>query len=65
MELSAFKEKLKTGDLRGWYVFAGEEDYLKKHYLTKLREAIVSDETFALFNHTVCDGQGIDFSAVS
>lgn len=65
MELSAFKEKLKTGNLRGWYIFSGEEDYLKKHYLAWLRSAVLTDETFALFNHTVYDGQDINFQDVS
>ncbi len=65
MELSEFKSRLKSDNACGWYIFAGEEDYLKKHYLGLLRKQIVSDDTFALFNHTVFEGDDIDFSSVA
>ena len=63
MELSELKSKIKSSALGGWYLFGGEEDYLKKHYLKELREAIVaSDDPFALFNHVVFDGASINLS---
>ena len=66
MELSAFKEKLRASDISGWYIFAGEEDYLKKHYLSQLRGAIISDDDpFRLFNHVVYDGQNIDYASLA
>ena len=64
MELAEFKTKLKNGDLGGWYIFSGEEDYLKKYYLSALREEIVTDGAFALFNHATFDGADIDFGAL-
>ena len=64
MELIDFKNKLKTGELSGWYIFAGEEDYLKKYYLKSLHDAVVSDEAFALFNYASYDGAQIDFASV-
>ena len=65
MELGEFKSKLKSGDLGGWYIFSGEEDYLKKHYLKALRDAVVTDDAFALFNYVTYDGADIDFSDVA
>ena len=44
-----FRKQLKTG-LSGGYLFFGEEDYLKSFSLRSAREAIVSDDTFAVFN---------------
>ena len=65
MELNEFKAKLKSGDLRGCYVFAGEEDYLKKYYMAELRRAVITDEGFAPFNHTVYDGAEVNFAKVT
>ena len=65
MELSELKARLKSGALGGWYIFGGEEDYLKKHYLKSLRDAVVTDDAFALFNHVVFDGASINISDLS
>lgn len=65
MDLNEFKGRLKSGNLSGWYIVCGEEDYLKKYYMNELRSAIVADEAFALFNHVAFDGADIDFAAVS
>ena len=65
MEINEFNERLKSGNLSGAYLFAGEEDYLKKFYLGRLRAAIVTDESFALFNHAVFDGEKMDFAAMT
>lgn len=64
MELNDYKAKLKSGDLSGVYVFAGEEDYLKRYYLGELRKRCVGDEAMAVFNHSVYDGKEIDFAAI-
>ena len=64
MEINELKAKIKSGDLAGWYIISGEEDYLKKYYLAELRKSVLSDETFALFNHATFDGADIDFGAV-
>ena len=57
MELNEYKNKLKSGELGGVYIFAGEEDYLKRYYLGELRRACLTDEAFAVFNHSVFDGK--------
>ena len=64
MELNDYKSRLKSGELGGVYIFAGEEDYLKRYYLGELRSACFLDESFAVFNHAVYDGKDIDFAAL-
>lgn len=64
MELNDFKARLKSGEVAGAYIFSGEEDYLKRYYLSALREKAVTDEAFATFNHAVYDGEDVDFASV-
>ena len=64
MELNDYRAKIKSGSLGGVYIFAGEEDYLKRYYLGELRSACLTDESFAVFNHAVYDGKDIDFAAL-
>lgn len=42
--------QIKKG-LAGGYLFFGEEDYLKHHYLCACREALIDDPSLAAFNH--------------
>lgn len=66
MDLQAFKAKLKSQSLAGWYIFSGEEDYLKKYYMNSLRREIISeDDPFAPFNYVLYDGLDIDFASIS
>ena len=65
MDLSILKSRLKTGELAGWYLMCGEEDYLKKYYMNSLRAALVSDEAFAPFNHISFEGDDVDFGAIA
>lgn len=62
MELNTFKSKIKSDDLHGCYIFTGEEDYLKKYYLSTLRSACITDDGFSALNHIVFDGGEIDFA---
>ena len=64
MDASGLREKLNTAPI-DWYVFGGEEEYLKRYYLDRLRETVVSDETFAAFNYVVFDGPEVDFGALA
>ena len=64
MELNDFKSLLKSDNASGAYIFAGEEDYLKRYYLGQLRDKAVGDGSFATFNHAVYDGEEIDFSSL-
>ena len=65
MDIAEFKSRLKSGELAGWYLITGEEDYLKKYYMNELRREVVTDEAFALFNYVAFDGADIDFAAVT
>lgn len=64
MELNDFKNEIKSGKLSGIYVFAGEEDYLVRYYLSSLRSAAGIDDTFAVFNNPTFDGGEVDFAAL-
>ena len=64
MDIATLKSRLKTGEVGGWYVFAGEEDYLKRYYLGELRRVIVTDEVFSTFNYLLIDGADIDFAEI-
>ena len=64
MDASGLREKLNTAPVE-WYVFGGEEEYLKRYYLSELCKKIVPDETFATFNHVVFDGPEVDFGALA
>ena len=67
MNINDFKSRLKSGNLRGWYIFAGEEDYLKKFYLKELRRAVLGDEDggLAVFNHVVFDSLDMNISELA
>ena len=64
MDASGLREKLNTAPV-DFYVFGGEEEYLKRYYLSQLRTLLVPDETFAPFNHVVFDGPEVDFGALA
>jgi DNA polymerase-3 subunit delta len=64
MDAQGLKEKLNTAPA-DWYVFGGEEEYLKRYYLSLLRARLVPDEAFAAFNHVVFDGAEVDFGALA
>ena len=64
MDISAFKTNLKSGRLEGVYLFAGEEDYLIRYYLSSLKDALQIDPAFAVFNYQSFDGEEIDFDAI-
>jgi DNA polymerase-3 subunit delta len=64
MELKELQHKIKAQDIKGFYILAGEEDYLKKHYLQEIRKLTLVDEAFEIFNHAIFDGPDIDFGAL-
>ena len=37
----------------GVYILFGEEDYLKRFYSAKIRESVLGDSPYALFNHAI------------
>ena len=64
MLISELKQSIKNLD-DGRFLFYGEEDYLKRYYTEEYRRAVVTDESFAVFNHFRFDGATIDFAALS
>ncbi len=48
------KNEIKKG-LSGVYLLAGEEEYLKRYYLLRMRESVLTEEGLESFNHTVVD----------
>jgi len=67
LNINDFKSRLKAENPSGWYIFAGEEDYLKKFYLAELRRAVLgnSDTGLDVFNHVVFDALDIDIGALA
>lgn len=64
MDINELKSRIKATRLDGCYMFAGEEDYLKRYYLSSVRDALVGDPTLAAFNHAVFEGAEINFALV-
>ncbi len=54
MTEAELKNEIKSG-LCGVYLLAGEEEYLKRYYLLRMRESILTEEGLESFNHTVVD----------
>ena len=65
MTVAELKLKLKSDNLAGAYIFAGEEDYLKKYYTDEFAKIACPDEAFALFSHSVFDGEDVSVSDIS
>ncbi len=53
MTATEFKTELKK--LKGGYLFVGEEDYLKRHYLNAVRAAVLEEGD--VFNHIVLNDE--------
>lgn len=64
MNINDFKQRLRDGKIAGWYIFSGEEEYLKRHYRTELTKLAACDEALAAFNHTVFDGADMNILAL-
>ena len=64
LSLNEFQKRIRSGKPDGWYIFAGEEDYLKRFYLSELRRAALGDdEDTALFNLASFDSDNMDIAA--
>lgn len=64
MTVNELKAALKRKDYGHLFLFCGEEDYLKHHYLDELRHALIVDDTLAVFNHVRFEGPQIDIPAL-
>jgi len=67
VNINDFKSRLKAEAPAGWYIFAGEEDYLKKFYLAELRRLVLGEDGsgLAVFNHVVFDALDMDLGALA
>lgn len=65
MTVTELKNKIKANDIGGAYIFAGEEDYLKKYYLSEFVNICCPDEAFSLFNRVIFDGADIDLAEIA
>ena len=64
MTATELKNKIKSGALAGWYILAGEEDYLKKHYLSEIRSHVLTCEGFEMFNHALFEGADMELGTL-
>ena len=64
MTVADLRKALKNPPLP-WMIFGGEEEYLKRYYLSEVRKALVDDATLAPFNHIRFEGESIDFGKLS
>lgn len=64
MTVTELRNALKAGTLP-WLILAGEEEYLKRHYLERIREALVPDAGLAAFNHIRFEGEELDFGKLT
>lgn len=59
------RKMIKAGELSGAYLLFGDEDYLKAHASAQIREAVLTDESFAVFNEIAIDSQDFSPSALA
>lgn len=65
LDENVLKERIKALQIAGAYIFCGEEDYLKRYYLSQVRNIACPDDGFSIFNHSVFDGEDADISEIS
>lgn len=63
MEVAEYKAKIERSP-EGFYLFVGEEEYLKRYYLSELKKKLVPDAFLEPFNYVVFDGGEIDFGKI-
>ena len=63
MTQSELKARLKGQNISGFYIFGGEEDYLKTYYRKQIKSLGITDEIFETFNYQLFEGD--DFSLAS
>ncbi|MBQ9736731.1 MAG: DNA polymerase III subunit delta [Clostridia bacterium] len=64
MKVDELRARIAEGKTDGVYLFCGEEDFLKRHYLGELRRRLVPDEGIAPFVHFVYEGAEVDLGAI-
>ncbi len=56
-----FQAKLKAKGGLSWFLFCGEEEYMKHKALLDLRRAVIGEDAFAALNHLKFEGEELDF----
>lgn len=56
MDSETLKKNIKEKSHDKWYIFCGEEDYLKRYYLRALASSLCPDKTLESLNHIIFDG---------
>lgn len=64
MQVNELRAEIAAGKVSGIYLFGGEEDFLKRHYLREMRRVLLTEPAFDAFNHAVFEGESIDFAAL-
>ena len=64
MNLNDFKLRLRDGNIGGWYILAGEEEYLKRYYRQEIKKIAAPDDAFAAFNHVIFDGADMEIASL-
>ena len=64
MEPSQLKGRIASAP-EGFFIFSGEEEYLKRYYLDELLARVVPEEFLRPFNYALFDGPEIDFGALT
>ena len=54
--MKILSQHIKSGEFKPVYLIYGTEDYLRKQYRDKMRQAIVGDDTM---NYSYFEGKGI------
>ena len=65
MTQSELKAQIKSKSVGGAYIFCGEEDYLKKYYLSEFANICCPDEAFSIFNRITFDGEDVNLEEIS
>lgn len=65
MTVTELKNSIRSGNIAPLLIFCGDEDYLKRFYLSEIRKRIITDEVFAPFNHMKFDGEKVNFGQLS
>lgn len=64
MTLQELKKAVEAKENR-LYIFAGEEEYLKRYWLSEIRKSILTDPAFDTFNHLSYEGERLDLGLLS
>ncbi|MBE6631294.1 MAG: DNA polymerase III subunit delta [Ruminococcaceae bacterium] len=65
MTVTELNKEIKTSSLTGAYIFFGNEDYLKNHYIKTVRKTVLGSEDTNDINYIRFDSENFSLSALS